>query len=398
MRSLNRSTKLVIYCRLPGLLAQAARRARPASDKCCPLAVTEGRFIRSVCPLAARVGIKPAISVIHARRLCPILLTVPVETVAHQPDTSAFLDILADLTPQVEPDGPDAAYAVLSSAKDEQSLIRRITEELKLPLIFGVGVSRLAARACAECCLPPECLPDAAADWLWPEDCKVVAALKRLGLDTFGQVAAVGEDALFYQFGRIGRLLHRRSLGQDLTLVRPVYPPPRADVRHDCEDYPIEDRQRLNSVLSHISGKAATELLALGKFGRRVVLRVTTEKTNMEATSGEEGELRRAWSLPAPVQAQGDVLRASQRLLGQMTISAPITFLRLLVEDLEIPRALTADLFARGPGDDPLALEAVRRSLIARFGLRSVSLASHLPVSLRQERRACLREKWAVYR
>ena len=397
------ASTLVIYCRLPGLLALAARRARPASEARCPLAVTEAGLIRSVCRLAACAGLHPGMSVVQARRLCPMLLTVPLEAVACQPDTSAFLDILADLTPDVEPDGPDVAYAVLDSATEGHRLTHRIAEELKLVAVVGMGYSRLAARACAECGLPPECLPDASADWLWPEDRKVVDALKRLGLDTFGQVAAVGEDALFYQFGRIGRLLHRRSLGQDLTPVRSLYPPLRADVSHDCGEYPIENRQHLHSALTYLSGEAASELLKLGKFGRRVVLRLTTEKPNTEkpnteTSAGEIGELRRAWSLPSPVQAQEDLLRASLRLLSQMPLTAPVTALRLLVEELEIPCARTPDLFTRGPGDDPLMIAAVQRSLVARFGLKSLSLAAKLPVSFRQERHACLRNKWAVYR
>ena len=382
------SAKLVLYCRIPGLLAHAACRGRSPSEARCPLAVTEGRFIRSVCPLAAHAGIKPAMSVVQARRLCPLLLTVIAEAVSHQAETSAFLDLLADHSPEVEPDGPDAAYVVLQDPSEARRLMLRISTTLELALIAGTGISRLAARACAECELTPEQLPEAAADWLWPEDPKVVAALKRLGLDTFGQTAAVGEEALFYQFGRIGRLLHRRALGQDLTPVRPLYPLPRADAQQNCQEYPLEDRARVITILTRMSMDAAAQLRGFSRFGRRVVLRVTTER----------GELRREWALPAPVQAQEDVLRAAQRLLGQMTVPAPITSLRLLVEELETPRSRTADLFARGPGDDSVALEAVRRGLVARFGLRSVLMASNLPVSLRQERQICLREKWQAYR
>ena len=396
MRSSKITHSVVIYCRVPGLLAQAARRARPPSEPQGPLAVMQGRSVLSVCPLAAHAGIAPGLSAVQARRLCPLLRTVTLEDVPHQQDTSAFLDLLADLSPDVEPDGPDAAYAVLGGAEDARRVTRRIAEALGLPVASGLGVSRLAARACAECALPPECLPDASADWLWPEDRKILDALKRLGLDTFGQVAVMGEDALFYQFGRIGRLLHRRAQGQDLTPVRPLYPPPRADAGLDCGEYPLADRERMIAALTHVSGDATAQLRALGRFGRRVVLRVTTEGANGEC------ELRREWSLPAPVQAQGDVLRAAQRLLGQMTadrsLTAPVTALRLLVEGLETPLARTPDLFSRGAGDDPVALDALRRGLVARFGLRSLSLASKLPVSLRQERRACLREKWEAYR
>jgi hypothetical protein len=51
---------------------------------------------------------------------------------------------------------------------------------------IGFGVSRTAARACAECGLPSACLPEADVIYLWPEDPDVTARLRRLGLTTFG--------------------------------------------------------------------------------------------------------------------------------------------------------------------------------------------------------------------
>lgn len=210
------SSPLVIYCRLPGLLAHAVRRARPASEARCTLAVTQAKLIRSVCPLAARAGLKSAMSVVQVRRLCPILLTVPPEAVGHQPDTLAFLDMLADLTPEVEPDGPDATYAFLDSAKDAHRLTRRLKEEWKLAdAATGMGRSRLAAPASAECGLPLESLPDASVDWLWPEDRKVVGALTRLGLDTFGQLAVSGKPRAHLPCGR--RTRHFNEAGYTNT-------------------------------------------------------------------------------------------------------------------------------------------------------------------------------------
>ena len=126
----------------------------------------------------------------------------------------------------MEPDGPDSAYLVLTrqAAGDMKHALASLCEWFG-PVVSGCGASRLAARACAECALPPERLPDAGVDWLWPEDSRLVEALKRLGLETFGQVAAVGEAALFYQFGRIGRLLHRRAQGQGPQPCPPALPP-----------------------------------------------------------------------------------------------------------------------------------------------------------------------------
>ena len=57
------------------------------------------------------------------------------------------------------------------------------------PPILGLGPSRLAARACAECRLPPQRLAEADARWLWPEDEAVAARLRRLGQEVLGRWA-----------------------------------------------------------------------------------------------------------------------------------------------------------------------------------------------------------------
>lgn len=377
---------IMMYCRLPGLLAQAARgKHRTAIHG--PLVVAEGRIVRDACSLALASGVKTGVSVVQARRLCPLLLAVPLEAVDAKRATSRFLDILADLSPVVEPDGPDAAYldvAGLDTKTVGKSLEVFIQSGFGLQPILGFGPSRLAARACAECSLPLGGLDDADVAWLWPEDEAVVARLRRLGLETFGQVAVVPEEALRLHFGRIAPLLWRRAQGDDLTPMRSLYPPPRADARLSFDDFPLSDRSMLETALGMVTTEAAVQLSLLGRHGRRVVLRVETEA----------GERRGEWLLPAPIQSTEDISRSARRLLGQMRLPAPVIGLRLLVDDLETPAARTPDLFARGPGDDPASLAAVRRALEARFGTGSVRLLSCMPRTARDERRSSLGEYW----
>ncbi len=236
---------LVIYCRFTETLIRAAVRHTSHGQRHLPLAVTEGRFVRAICSQAATAGIVLGMSVIQARRFCPVLTTVPLEAVDPYAETSAFLDTLADITLTVEPDGPDAAYAVLDRSQfrmAEAAISNPLNGLGPCPCIVGYGASRIAARACAECGLTNDRLADAAVGWLWPDDARIVAALRRLGLDTFGQVAAVGEGALFYQFGKTGRLLHRRASSQDLIPACPLWPPLRADALLNLDEYPTAGR------------------------------------------------------------------------------------------------------------------------------------------------------------
>lgn len=382
------SQKLVVYCRFPQLLAKAATRQAPPVKSRLPLAVVQGQTVRAICDSADAAGIFVGQSIVKARRLCPALTAVPLETVDHRPETSTFLDALADISPVVDPDGPDAAFAVVRRSEVATTHnFAAILLDCAGSSIIGFGESRLEARACAECGLLPDHLADASVQWLWPDDPKVMATLLRLGLETFGQVAAVGEGALFYQFGKIGRLLHRRALGQDLMPVCPLWPPVRSDTVLHFDEFSLTQRSQMESAVTQVSQQTEAELRVLGRHGRRVVLRVKTEA----------GAHRREWLLPAPVQSAVQVRSAATRLLSQMKLSAPVTELRLLVEDLEIPAARTNDLFLRGPGDDPAVLEAVRRSLQTRFGKNGVFVLGQKPRSVREDRRACLHEKWQTF-
>ena len=368
----------VLFCRMPGLLALAARAGKKMAAH-APVVVSEGKVVRDACLFSLGRGIYAGQGVSQARRLCASLLVVPLEAVDPRPFTTRALDVLADLSPVVEPVGPDAAYVDLTgSTVDLRRLEARIQALTEFCPMLGVGPSRLAARACAECELPSERLADASVDWLWPEDGKVAGRLKRLGLETFGQVAALREEDLFYQFGKIGRLLHRRAQGQDLMTVQPLYPPPRADFRLDFADYALRDRAMLQAALATAAHEASGQLTALGQYGRRVVLTVGTER----------GELRRDWTLPAPLQETQALTRAASRLLMQMPLTAPVTSLRLLVEELERPKAATPDLFAGRMHRDKLALEAARRVLAERYGPQVLVPLSQRPQTVREQRRS----------
>jgi hypothetical protein len=108
----------ILFCRRPGLLSQAARRGRRSAEAASPLVVADGTRVRDACPLAVSRGVLIGASIIQARRLCPVALVVPLEAIDHRLETREFLDRLAELSPIVEPDGPDAAYADVTGLSD----------------------------------------------------------------------------------------------------------------------------------------------------------------------------------------------------------------------------------------------------------------------------------------
>lgn len=393
MESVGDNRAGIVFVRVPGLLAQAARNGRrlPAS---VPVLVSEGRTIRDVCAGAARRGAKAGMPTVQARRLCPAGLVVPFEEIRAPPLSRRLLDLLADVSPVVEPVGLDSAFADVSdvAGRERARLIHFLRESLTAEFasvcgfapICGVGGSRLSARACGECDLPFAELSRATILHLWPEEPEIASRLYRLGLATFGDVAAIGESALVFQFGKMGRQLFRRTLtGQDFAPVRALYPPPRADVRRFFTEDAIENAVRLDAELLRLAEAATGQLKALGRFGRRVTLIVGLE---------DAGEVRREWVTPTPVQDAAALLEAARRLMRQVRVCAPVVSLRLLVEELETPMVQTMDLFvSKAVRERPARIEAARRMLATRYGPQVIGRLSERPLPLREQRRALVR-------
>ena len=376
-------SRRVVYCRLPGLLAHVASQSYCES---IPLLVADGKAVRDVSEVATAYGVRVGQSVMQARRFCPAVLVVPLAQVEYQFALRSLLDVLAEVSPVVEPLEPDGAYADLSAFGGLAKLkVLRSRIETTLPfvsVVIGEGKSRLAARACAESNLPPERLGEASVRWLWPEDTAIAARLSRLGLTTFSAVAELPESFLVYQFGKVGRLIHQRARGNDLTPLKPLYPLPRVDIYRDFAQEPIDDKARFHAALRQLVHEASEQLQAQGRYGGRVRLWLQTEKE----------EYQREALLAAPVQEAAELITVAQRLSESMRLSASVERLRLLVEDLEIPAAITHSLFEEREAKTIVRLETMKRRLVARFGQRSLMSMRDIPVSVRDERRVLVRE------
>lgn len=395
---------VVLYCRIPGLVAGVVRVGllrQPGRSYVDPVIITDGRVVRDACSEAVRQGVVDGMVVTRARRLCPHVLAVPMEQVPRdvlRDHSRILLDALADLSPVVEPGcSQETAYADLKATdgirsietaipvcKNLNAFLRAALPDAREPMI-AVGPSRLAARALAESgCLEPDRLGTCDTRWLWSEDFAVVSRLFRLGLTTFGAVASLPESALIYQFGsKVGPILWRRARGLDLTPVRSLYPAPRVEEVLDLSMEPVSDGEQLWAVLRSLAGRAANELNALGRCARRVTLSLSQE---------DKCDQCEDWVAPAPVQGEHDLLIAVRNLLRRFTITSPVTGVRLAADDLDLPSAVSGDLFQQQAQGGRHAVVAARRMLTTRYGTKILRLGSELPVERRDRRRTLVRE------
>jgi hypothetical protein len=79
----------IFYAYQSGLLALSATHGRKIEGE-APVAVAEGKLVRDANPSALAAGVRPGESVTRARRLCPLLLVVPLESLDARPLSRQF--------------------------------------------------------------------------------------------------------------------------------------------------------------------------------------------------------------------------------------------------------------------------------------------------------------------
>jgi nucleotidyltransferase/DNA polymerase involved in DNA repair len=364
-------TESIVYIALPGLLARVAARERALDGDRQPVAVLEGRQVRDLSPAALRAGLLVGQSALQARRRCPALLALPLETIDPRGASEQFYETVAAWTPTVEPHGPDALWAQLPD-----DAIAPLCAGLadRTPRI-GIGASRLVAWATAQSQTRFEDCPAAC---LWADDPAMTAALLRLGLTTVGAVVAVGEDALRYRFGpRLGTRLWRRACGRDDTPVQALWPPPSVIVTDRFDLEPLVDSAGLDARMDALAQRGASLLQEQGRYGRQLELTIDTERES----------IRRLWCPPWPLQPADTLARAAQRLRASMPPSAPVIGLRLTISGLTVPSARTLTLWEGTAHEDAARLDAAGELVRARYGVRALVRASRLPLDLRDRRR-----------
>jgi DNA polymerase IV len=207
----------------------------------------EERGVVASCSYAARrMGVRSAMPMGKARRLCPSLIIVPMRHGLYSDVSRQVMERLRQLTTLVEQISIDEAFLDISDASEPPEIVAnklqgRIRDELHLPCSIGIASNKLVSKIATEVgkslalreikakgeAKPPNALTvvpfgeEAAflsvlpADMLWGVGPKTSARLTELGIYTIGDLAKWPENEMVRMFGENGRDLARHSKGID---------------------------------------------------------------------------------------------------------------------------------------------------------------------------------------
>ena len=183
---------------------------------------------------ARRFGVRSAMPMARALRLCPDLVVVPPDFSKYSAVSDEVFAVFHEFTPEVEGLSLDEAFLdvtrsqkLLGDAVEQAREIKsRIRQRTRLTASVGVAEVKFAAKIASDLCKPDgllvvprgqvrDFLAPLPASRLWGVGPRTDEQLQRLGLRRIGDVARADRSYLEAQLGSLGPWLHDLARGID---------------------------------------------------------------------------------------------------------------------------------------------------------------------------------------
>lgn len=285
----------------------------------------EGRGVVASASYEAReYGVRSAIPMRTAQRLCPQAIRVGARFDRYREISQRVMSIFRDLTPLVEPLSLDEAYLDVSAVVGEgrqpaeiaAELKRRVKEELGLVISIGVATSKSVAKIASDMDKPDGLTVVSPGDErafleplpirdLWGVGPRTAERLIAEGIESIGDIARQDEQWLRERFGRHGVHMRRLALGEDDSpvVVRRETKSVSAETTFASD---IGDPEALQEVVSRLSQRVAQQLRRKQLQGRTVKLKLRLSDFTT---------FTRQRTLPNAVQSADELSRSAGELL-----------------------------------------------------------------------------------
>ena len=292
----------------------------------------EERGVVASCSYAARrMGVRSAMPMGRALRLCPGLLIVSSRHGLYSEVSRQVMERLYSLTPLVEQISIDEAFLDISGLGEAPESIAhklqsRIRDELQLPCSIGIASNKMVAKIATEVgkslalseikakgeVKPPNAmtivpfgeevafLAPLPAEMLWGVGPKTSARLTELGIHTIGDIAKWPESEMIRMFGENGRDLARHSKGLD---DRPIVT--ERETKSISQEITfsrdVRDDKVLEKTVQEQSTEVARQLRKNDLAGSTIKLKIRwpdfttlTRQTTLQHRTDQENEIAKA--------------------------------------------------------------------------------------------------------
>jgi DNA polymerase-4 len=327
--------------------------------------------VLTCCYIARTFGVRSAMPMFEARRLCPHAAVVPPDMEKYARVGREVRGLMLELTPLVEPVSIDEAFMDLSGttrlhgmppAKALAGFAAGVERELGITVSIGLSCNKFLAKIASDLDKPRGFAVlggEEAAQFLAPKPVTLIFGVGRIaqqrlardGLRTIGDLQRAGERELARRYGAEGARLARLARGLD---DRPVKADREAksisaETTFDediCEFRPLELR------LWRLAEKVSARLKADDLAGATVTLKLKTADFRIRT---------RAQSLAHPTQMASRIFAAGRELLARESDGTMFRLIGIGVTALaDADGADFADLLDRRAAEAEQAIDRLR--------------------------------------
>jgi DNA polymerase IV len=310
--------------------ATVEKRDDPSlADK--PVIVGGGQrgVVTTACYIARTFGVKSAMPMFEARRLCPHAHVIPPDMAKYAQVGREVRAMMGTLTPLVEPLSIDEAFLDLTGterlhgmtpAKILARFARRVESEIGITVSIGLSQNKFLAKIASDLDKPrgfsalsaseaPAFLAPRPVTFIWGVGKATGAALARAGFRIIGDLQRADEAELMRRFGAEGQRLARLCRGIDARTVNPDRET-RSVSAETTFSADVADFRTLERRLWELSEKVSARLKAQQLAGATVTLKLKSADFRLRT---------RARSLGAPTQLAAKIFDAGRDLLARET-------------------------------------------------------------------------------
>nr|WP_079122551.1 DNA polymerase IV [Streptomyces abyssalis] len=346
-----RSVPTILHLDMDAFFAAVEQASKPSlRGKPVVVGGLGPRGVVSTASYEARVfGVHSAMPMAQARRLCPNAAYLAPRFSLYREVSEAVMEILAALSPLVEPLSLDEAFVDLEAGDALKEgaaspAVRAVGDRLRETISRSTGLSgsvglagsKMLAKIASEDAKPDGLVviePGTERELLAPMPVRTLPGvgpataevLRRAGITTVGDTAEAGEAELLRLLGRAhGTSLYAMANGWD---DRPVIA--ERDAKsvsvEDTFDVDLTDRALVQAQVARLADRCVERLRAAGRSGRTVVIKVR---------SYDFSTLTRSETLRGPTDDPGVVREAAARLIDTVDTTAGVRLLGVGVSGL----------------------------------------------------------------
>ena len=334
-----------------------------------PIIVGGGQrgVVTTACYIARLYGVRSAMPMFQARKLCPQAVEVPIRMDVYAKTSRQIRALMDELTPIIEPLSLDEAFLDLTGttrlhktppAVQLARLANRIQAELGITISIGLSHNKFLAKIASDLDKPrgmaligkaetEEFLKGKPVGLLWGVGPALQQKLAQEGIRKIDDLLRYTAKDLADRFGSMGLRLYDLSRGQDARKIN-TSAPVKSISRETTFSKDTADAEVLDGYLWRLSVETADRAKAKAMAGRVVVLKLKTSDFR---------SISRRLTLATPARHADTIYTIARRLLTAALPQGPFRLLGVGLTDL-CPEE------ASETGTDLLDIDAPKRRAI----------------------------------